>query len=227
MAGYNDFMILVENLSKTVPSGNERLTILHPLELKVSAGETCAILGPSGSGKSTLLALMAGLDQPTTGRVRIKDTDLYSLTENQRALFRREHIGFVFQNFQLIPTLNALENTMLPLELQGKKNARERAAEQLHKVGLAERERHLPSQLSGGEQQRVALARAFVTEPDILFADEPTGSLDHDNGRRILDLMLALNDRQKTTLVVVTHDNRIAERMTRRIHLLDGRITEP
>lgn len=188
-------------------------------------GETCAILGPSGSGKSTLLALMAGLDQPSSGSVQINGTDLYALSENERALFRRQHIGFVFQNFQLIPTLNALENTMLPLELQGQKNAREKATEQLQQVGLGNRGHHLPSQLSGGEQQRVALARAFIAQPDILFADEPTGSLDHDNGHRVLDLMLELNAKQNTTLVVVTHDPRIADRIDRRLQLIDGTIS--
>lgn len=222
----DNFMVVVDNLSKRVQSGEDLLTILYPLDLRIRMGETCAILGPSGSGKSTLLALMAGLDQPSSGSVQINGTDLYALSENERALFRRQHIGFVFQNFQLIPTLNALENTMLPLELQGQKNARERAAEQLQQVGLGNRGHHLPSQLSGGEQQRVALARAFIAQPDILFADEPTGSLDHDNGHRVLDLMLELNAKQNTTLVVVTHDPRIADRIDRRLQLIDGTISD-
>lgn len=217
-------MVRVENLSKTVPSGGQQLTILHALDLRIGASETCAILGPSGSGKSTLLGLMAGLDEPTSGSVQINGTSLFSLSENERALFRRQHIGFVFQNFQLLPTLSALENTMLPLELQGAADARQRATEQLRQVGLEQRLHHLPAQLSGGEQQRVALARAFVIHPAILFADEPTGSLDHENGRRVLDLMLELNSAQRTTLVLVTHDQRIAERVDRRLQLVDGRL---
>jgi len=211
-------------LSKQVLSGDQLLTILHQASFKVEAGESLAILGASGSGKSTLLGLLAGLDVPSSGSVLLNGTDLFVLDEDGRARLRGELAGFVFQSFQLLPALNALENVMLPLELSGTKNARERAAEALHQVGLSARAHHLPKHLSGGEQQRVALARAFVTRPKILFADEPTGNLDADTGAQVIELMLELNAVQGTTLILVTHDEVLAQRCGRQLKLEAGRV---
>ncbi|HXU92639.1 MAG TPA: ATP-binding cassette domain-containing protein, partial [Gallionella sp.] len=200
--------------------------ILQDVSLAVDAGESLAIVGASGSGKSTLLGLLAGLDVPSSGSVRLQGTDLFALDEDGRARLRGALAGFVFQSFQLLPALNALENVMLPLELQGCTDARERAAESLRQVGLAERMHHLPKHLSGGEQQRVALARAFVTRPKILFADEPTGNLDAATGAQVIELMLELNRAQGTTLILVTHDEALARRCGRQLRLEAGRVVE-
>jgi putative ABC transport system ATP-binding protein len=212
------------SLVKRMPSGNNTLTILDDVAFAIQPGEFVAILGPSGSGKSTLLGLMAGLDRPTSGEVLIDGRRIDGLDEDALALVRREKIGFVFQSFQLLGNLTALENVLLPLELSKVAKARERALHLLDAVGLSERAHHYPSQLSGGEQQRVALARAFGPKPSILFADEPTGNLDAATGERILALVLDLWTREKTTLVLVTHDPAVARLAPRRIHLKAGRI---
>lgn len=211
-------------LTKQVLSGDQPLTILHRASFTVQAGESLAILGASGSGKSTLLGLLAGLDVPSSGRVLLNGTDLFALDEDGRARLRGELAGFVFQSFQLLPALNALENVMLPLELSGIGDARQRAAESLRQVGLSARAHHLPKHLSGGEQQRVALARAFVTQPKILFADEPTGNLDAGTGAQVIELMLELNRAQGTTLVLVTHDEALALRCGKQLRLEAGRV---
>lgn len=211
------------NLTKQVASGDQTLTILREVSFEVNAGESLAILGASGSGKSTLLGLLAGLDEPSGGSVRLGGADLFALDEDGRARLRGELAGFVFQSFQLLPALNALENVMLPLELQGVADARERAEISLRQVGLAERMHHQPKYLSGGEQQRVALARAFVTQPKILFADEPTGNLDAATGAQVIELMLDLNRAQGTTLILVTHDEALARRCGRQLRLEAGR----
>ncbi len=214
------------NLSKQVLSGDQPLVILHEASFMVDAGESLAILGASGSGKSTLLGLLAGLDVPSSGSVLLDGNDLFALDEDGRARLRGELAGFVFQSFQLLPALNALENVMLPLELRGVADARERAAESLRQVGLGERAHHLPKHLSGGEQQRVALARAFVTQPRILFADEPTGNLDAATGAQIIELMLELNRAQGTTLILVTHDEALARHCGRQLRLEAGRVIQ-
>jgi putative ABC transport system ATP-binding protein len=211
-------------LTRRVPSGERVLTILDGVDLEVPAGEFLAVLGPSGSGKSTLLGLLAGLDRPDEGEVWISGKPLSKLSEDGLARLRREHLGFVFQSFQLLSNFTARENVMLPAEFAGRGRAAARADELLAAVGLAERVHHYPSQLSGGEQQRVALARAFAAEPELLLADEPTGNLDAATGGRILELLLDMRERSGTTLVLVTHDPALAERADRRIHLLDGRI---
>lgn len=204
--------------------GEERLTILDGVSFSVNSGETVAVLGSSGSGKSTLLGLIAGLDAPTTGTVRIDGEDLFALDEDGRAALRGRGMGFVFQSFQLLPDLTALDNVMLPLELAGQADARERARAQLIRVGLGHRQRHRPNQLSGGEQQRVALARAFAVEPSILLADEPTGNLDPQTGAQVIDLLLELNRAQGATLIVVTHDPALAARCGRPLRLDGGRL---
>ncbi len=211
-------------LTKRLPSGGRDLTILDRVDLSIAPGEFVAILGPSGSGKSTLLALMAGLDRPTSGEVHIDGTPIHTLSEDQLAILRREHIGFVFQSFQLLGNLTARENVLLPLELLARPNARARADELLAAVGLAERGHHYPSQLSGGEQQRVALARAFAARPPILLADEPTGNLDGATGRRVLEQLVELRRAGGATLVLVTHDPAVAALASRLVHLRDGRI---
>ena len=213
------------NLGKQVLSGEQPLVILHGVNFGVAAGDSLAILGASGSGKSTLLGLLAGLDVPSSGNVLLNGTDLFALDEDGRAKLRGELAGFVFQSFQLLPSLNALENVMLPLELNGAKDARERASESLRQVGLSERMHHLPKHLSGGEQQRVAVARAFVTRPKILFADEPTGNLYAATGAQIIELMLELNRAQGTTLILVTHDEALARRCGRQLRLEAGRVS--
>jgi len=213
-------------LTKQVLSGNHPLTILHQASFTVEAGESLAILGASGSGKSTLLGLLAGLDVPSSGSVLLDGADLFTLDEDGRAKVRGELAGFVFQSFQLLPALSALENVMLPLELHGATNANARAVESLRQVGLTERGHHLPKHLSGGEQQRVALARAFVTQPKILFADEPTGNLDAATGAQIIELMLEINHAQGTTLILVTHDEALAQRCGRQLHLQAGQVEE-
>jgi putative ABC transport system ATP-binding protein len=211
-------------LTKQVTSPEGRLTILDDVTLAIPGGQTAAIIGTSGAGKSTLLALLAGLDEPSSGKVWINDVELTALDEDGRAAVRAQHVGFVFQSFHLVPSLTAIENVMLPLELAGQRNARPAALEVLEKVGLAARAGHYPRQLSGGEQQRVAIARAFVTKPAILFADEPTGNLDAATGERIIQLLFELNRATHTTLVLVTHDKAIAERCERVIKLDAGKV---
>jgi putative ABC transport system ATP-binding protein len=219
-------IVQAAGLTKQVMSGDSPLTILHDVTFEVDAGASLAIVGASGSGKSTLLGLLAGLDTPTSGSVRLNGTDLFALDEDGRARLRGELAGFVFQSFQLLPALNALENVMLPLELAGASDARQRAEASLRQVGLAARAHHLPKHLSGGEQQRVALARAFITQPRILFADEPTGNLDAATGAQVIKLMLELNRAQGTTLILVTHDEALAGRCGKQLRLAAGRVTE-
>lgn len=207
-----------------MPGPEGDLTLLDDVSLDVHASESAAILGPSGSGKSTLLGLLAGLDRPTTGQVRLQDQDLNELDEDELAALRGRWCGFVFQSFHLVHDLTALENVMLPLELKGDRAARDSAARWLDRVGLDRRRSHFPNQLSGGEQQRVALARAFAVEPALLFADEPTGSLDHANGRHVSELLFELNRDEGTALVLVTHDEELAGRCDRRWRLEEGRL---
>jgi putative ABC transport system ATP-binding protein len=219
-------MIELRQVSKTVPSGGRPLTILHPLDLVVSAGQRLAIVGPSGSGKSTLLGLMAGLDAPSSGSVTIDGVDITHLTEDALARLRGAKIGFVFQFFHLIPSLTAFENVLVPMELAGRRGAVDRARGLLAEVGLSDRGHHYPSQLSGGEQQRVALARALANEPPILMADEPTGNLDSANGHHVMDLLFDVNRTRGTTLVLVTHDRELAARADLQLILRDGRIVQ-
>ena len=219
-------MLAVENVGKQVSSPEGTLTILDAVSFEIARGETVAVVGASGAGKSTLLALMAGLDTPSTGHVRLAGADLAALDEDGRAALRARHVGFVFQSFHLVPSLTALENVMLPLELSGHADARAEATGVLGRVGLGSRTGHYPRQLSGGEQQRVAIARAFVTQPDVLFADEPTGNLDTATGERIMELLFGLNAETGTTLVLVTHDRDLAARCGRVIRLDAGRIVE-
>ncbi len=217
-------VLKAENLSKQVSSPEGPLTIVHGVSFDIAAGESVAIVGASGAGKSTLLALLAGLDLPTTGRVLLAGTDLTQLDEDGRARLRAQRVGFVFQSFHLIPALTALENVMLPLELAGRPDARRSALDTLSRVGLRERTGHYPRQLSGGEQQRVALARAFVTQPAVLFADEPTGNLDTATGGRVGELLFELNAHSHTTLILVTHDRELASRCGRTIEMEAGRV---
>ncbi len=213
-------------LSQRVSTADGSLAILSDVGLDVKAGEILAITGASGSGKSTLLGLLAGLDQPSSGEIVLLGESLNELDEDARARLRAGRVGFVFQSFQLLPALTALENVLLPLELAGRSDARERAAHWLDRVGLSARAAHTPSRLSGGEQQRIAIARAFATDPQILFADEPTGNLDADTGARIIDLLFELNASAHTTLVLVTHDDALASRCQRRLHLVAGHASE-
>jgi putative ABC transport system ATP-binding protein len=217
-------VLQAENLCKQVSSPEGSLTIVDEVSLDILAGESVAVTGPSGAGKSTLLALLAGLDVPTRGRVLLEGHDLTQLDEDGRARLRAQRVGFVFQSFHLIPALTALENVMLPLELAGRGDARRAAAETLSRVGLRERTGHYPRQLSGGEQQRVALARAFVTQPAVLFADEPTGNLDTVTGARVGELLFELNANAHTTLVLVTHDRELAARCARMVQMEAGRV---
>ena len=219
-----DTVLAAAGIGKQVSSPEGTLAILAEVSLTIARGETVAVVGESGAGKSTLLALLAGLDEPTAGRVWLAGRDLTALDEDGRAAVRARHVGFVFQSFHLVPSLTALENVMLPLELARRSDARAAATEVLARVGLAARARHYPRQLSGGEQQRVAIARAFVTQPDVLFADEPTGNLDTATGERIMDLLFGLNAAAGTTLVLVTHDRALAARCGRMIRLDAGRI---
>lgn len=219
-----DTVLKAQRITKQVSSPEGMLTILAEVDLDIAGGETVAIVGASGAGKSTLLALLAGLDEPTSGSVWLNGADLTALDEDGRAAVRAQHVGFVFQSFHLLPSLTAIENVMLPLELAGKRNARAAAAEVLGQVNLSSRREHYPRQLSGGEQQRVAIARAFVTRPAVLFADEPTGNLDAVTGERIIELLFELNRATKTTLVVVTHDQAIAQRCGRIIRIDAGRV---
>ena len=217
-------MLQIENLTKTYTSGNRSLTVLKNVSFSVEDSSTVAIVGPSGSGKSTLLGLCAGLDQPTSGQVVLEGINLSVLSEDQRAEVRNRNIGFVFQNFQLLPTLTAIENVMVPAELRGQRGAYDRAYTLLEKTGLVDRIHHYPSQLSGGEQQRVALARAFINKPKILFADEPTGNLDDDTSSGITDLLFSLNRDSGTTLILVTHDLELAGLTERILRLRSGEV---
>ncbi|QYH39730.1 putative ABC transport system ATP-binding protein [Algoriphagus ornithinivorans] len=219
-------ILSIKNLSKTYQSGSRKLTVLDQVNFDINSGETIAIVGPSGSGKTTLLGLCAGLDSSSTGSVVLNGKALESLSEDQRAAVRSQDVGFIFQNFQLLPTLTALENVMVPLELKKRKDARAKAMELLEKVGLKDRATHYPTQLSGGEQQRVSIARAFANEPKILFADEPTGNLDTETGEMIEKLIFDLNTEKGTTLVLVTHDLELAGKTQRIIHIKGGKIQE-
>ena len=217
-------MLIARNLGKRVPGPDGELTLLHDIQLEVMNGESLAIIGPSGSGKSTLLGLLAGLDLPSDGEVLLQGQPFSRLDEDSRAHLRGELCAFVFQAFHLVSDLTALENVMLPMELRGDSRAKDKARRWLERVGLGKRMKHFPDQLSGGEQQRVALARAFAVEPALLFADEPTGSLDHANGQRISDLLFELNQEAGTALVLVTHDDSLAQRCNRSVRLEEGRL---
>jgi len=216
--------LLIQQLDKVVRTGSEPLAILQGVDIDIKCGESVAIVGASGSGKSTLLGLMAGLDQPTRGEITLLGERIDQLSEDQRAAVRARGVSFVFQNFQLLPGLTALENVMLPLEIRAQAQAREQARQLLAQVGLGQREQHYPSQLSGGEQQRVAIARAFAGSPQILFADEPTGNLDRTTGHQVEELLFRLNAENGTTLVLVTHDPQLAARCQRQVEMQDGRL---
>ncbi len=220
----SEFVLAAHNLTKTYRSGSRTLTVLHDVDLVLSPGETCAVVGPSGSGKTTLLGLCAGLDRPSDGTIDLCGSRLNNLSEDELSRLRNREVGFIFQTFQLIPTLTAVENVMVPAELQGASNVRPRAEELLEQVGLGDRQTHYPTQLSGGEQQRVAIARAFINRPTILFADEPTGNLDAETGGTIEDLIFDLNRTAGTTLMVVTHDHELAARTGRVIKLRGGNV---
>ena len=219
-------MLEIKNLHKTYSSGNKDVNVLKDINFKIEKGEIVSIVGPSGSGKTTLLGLCAGLDKATSGSVILSNTALEPLNEDERAALRNQEVGFIFQNFQLIPTLTALENVMVPLELRGEKGSAKRAMDLLEKVGLGNRHDHYPTQLSGGEQQRVSLARAFSNDPKILFADEPTGNLDEETGKKVEDLLFKLNKESGTTLVIVTHDLNLAAKTGRIIKLKGGKVIE-
>ena len=225
--GISDNIVLsTRTLGKKVSSPEGRLTILQDIDLQIRAGEAVALVGPSGAGKTTLLALLAGLDRPTEGKVWLCGEDLTALDEDGRARVRGRRVGFVFQSFHLVPSLTALENVMLPLELAGARNPRDQAMAALTSVGLEKRVAHYPRQLSGGEKQRVAIARAFITSPELLFADEPTGNLDTASGNRVIDLLFDMNERSSTTLVLVTHDRSLASRCGRVLELEGGRLAQ-
>lgn len=217
-------ILKIQDLSKTYQSAGRTLTVLNDINFSVEAGSTLSIVGPSGSGKTTLLGLCAGLDRSSSGLIELNSIRLDNLNEDQRAQVRNQYVGFIFQNFQLLPTLTALENVMVPLELRGEKNIRERSLELLDKVGLADRVQHYPAQLSGGEQQRVSLARAFSNQPKILFADEPTGNLDAETSEKVVKLIFDLNKEAQTTLVLVTHDLDLASKTQRIITLKGGNV---
>ncbi|MGZ5090294.1 MAG: ABC transporter ATP-binding protein [Burkholderiales bacterium] len=223
---FGQTIIRAVGIGKTVPNGASGLTILSDISFDVRAGEAVAIVGVSGSGKSTLLGLMAGLDAPSEGSIQIDGHDLFALDEDGRAALRARMVGFVFQSFQLLPAMTALENVMLPLELAGARGAQAAAREMLARVGLGERLEHYPKQLSGGEQQRVAIARAFVTRPALLFADEPTGNLDSATGSQVIDLMFQLNRERRATLLLVTHDEALSQRCDRVLRLAAGRLVD-
>ncbi len=219
-------ILKVSSVGKTYASGSKELTVLEDISFEVEQGATFSIVGPSGSGKTTLLGICAGLDNPDSGTVTLCGKELSQLNQDQAAALRNQKVGFIFQNFQLLPTLTALENVSVPLELQGDKNAQDKATDLLNKVGLGDRLNHYPSQLSGGEQQRVAMARAFSNTPDILFADEPTGNLDEETGENVVQLLLELNKQAGTTLVIITHDLELAARTQRILKLKGGRVQE-
>lgn len=226
MTQHTEIMIQTQDLKQEVPNREGALVILKGIDLEIFSGQSVAIVGASGSGKSTLLGMLAGLDTPTSGVVKIAGQALTSMDEEGRALLRGEKVGFVFQNFQLLPSLTALENVMLPLEVKGNPAAEEQAKRWLEKVGLQDRSTHYPQQLSGGEQQRVAVARAFASEAPILFADEPTGNLDTKTGEKVADLLFSLNQEQGTTLVLVTHDIHLAKRCQRQLEMTAGELVE-
>jgi putative ABC transport system ATP-binding protein len=215
-----------ENLTKIYRSAEKALTVLDNISFSVEQGNSISIIGPSGSGKTTLLGLCAGLDTPTSGTISLMGFKLNNMSEDDRAYIRNQYVGFVFQNFQLLSTLTALENVMVPLELRGEKNVMPKAKELLHRVGLGDRLQHYPSQLSGGEQQRVAMARAFITDPKILFADEPTGNLDEENAQHITELLFGMNKELHTTLVLVTHNLELAQKTQRILRMKGGRLVE-
>ena len=215
-----------ESLTKTYRSADRSLTVLDSVSFRVEQGNSLAIIGPSGSGKTTLLGLCAGLDVPTSGTLSLMGFKLNNMSEDDRAYIRNQYVGFVFQNFQLLPTLTALENVMVPLELRGERNVAPKAKELLDRVGLKERMQHFPTQLSGGEQQRVAMARAFITAPKILFADEPTGNLDDENASHITDLLFGMNREEQTTLVLVTHNLELAQKTQRILRMKGGKLME-
>ncbi len=217
-------ILQVNNLTREFKSGSKILTVVNDISFGIEEGTSCAIVGPSGSGKTTLLGLCAGLDRPSSGEVILQNIKLNPLSEDERASVRNKHVGFVFQTFQLVPTLTALENVMVPLELRGEatKDVRKRAVQLLEEVGLGDRTHHYPTQLSGGEQQRVAIARAFINEPKILFADEPTGNLDTETGDHVEELIFDLNQKEHTTLILVTHDLELAEKCDRIIKIKNG-----
>lgn len=215
-----------DNVTKNYKSGENKLVVLDQITFSVNQGDCISIIGPSGSGKTTLLGLCAGLDTPSGGVISLMGFKLNAMSEDDRAFIRNQYVGFVFQNFQLLPTLTALENVMVPLELRGDKNVMAKAKDLLGRVGLSTRQNHYPSQLSGGEQQRVAMARAFITDPKILFADEPTGNLDEDNAHHITDLLFNLNKEQGTTLILVTHNNELALRTNKILRMRGGKIVE-
>jgi len=219
-------MIKTSQLNKSVKTAEAELEILRGIDLEIKRGETAAIVGTSGSGKSTLLGLLAGLDSPSAGAIYLDNTNIVQLDEDERAVLRSQKVGFVFQSFQLLPALTALENVMLPLELAGREDARIMAEDYLSRVGLGERLHHYPRTLSGGEQQRVAIARAFAAKPLILFADEPTGNLDTATGAKIIELLFGLNEEEGTTLVLVTHDNTLADRCQRKLIMTAGQLSE-
>lgn len=219
-------MLEVQNLSKVYQTGNKSLNVLEGVSFRLEAGDTFSVVGPSGSGKTTLLGLCAGLDRASSGSVFLNGVKLDNLSEDERAAVRNKHVGFIFQNFQLIPTLTALENVMVPLELRGEKNPAKRAMELLERVGLADRHDHYPTQLSGGEQQRISLARAFSNQPKILFADEPTGNLDEETSQKVEQLLFELNKEAGTTLVIVTHDLELASKTQKIIKLKGGKVVE-
>jgi putative ABC transport system ATP-binding protein len=216
----------VKHLTKTFRSAEKELTVLKDINFSLDEGQGLSVVGPSGSGKTTLLGLCAGLDQPTNGLIKLMDIELNRLNEDDRAYVRNQYVGFIFQNFHLLPTVNALENVMLPLELRGEKKIRGRAEEMLSRVGLAERMNHYPSQLSGGEQQRVAIARAFIANPKILFADEPTGNLDEETANIVSSLLFQINREENTTLILVTHNLNLAENTGRILKLERGLLIE-
>ncbi|MFK7954385.1 MAG: ABC transporter ATP-binding protein [Ekhidna sp.] len=223
----NETSILeVSDISKTYKNATREIHVLEEINFKVEEGASVSIVGPSGSGKTTLLGLCAGLDRPSTGSIALNHIILDRLSEDEMAQIRNQHVGFIFQNFQLIQTLTALENVMIPLELRGEKNARQQAADLLERVGLGDRISHYPSQLSGGEQQRVAIARAFSNEPKILFADEPTGNLDEETGQSVEELLFEINQEKGTTLILVTHDLELAEKTSQIIQLKGGKIVD-
>ncbi|MBL7843203.1 MAG: ABC transporter ATP-binding protein [Cyclobacteriaceae bacterium] len=222
----SQLVLLAEELTKSYPSGAAQLTVLDKVSFAVHQGNTVAIIGPSGSGKTTLLGLCAGLDVASSGTISLMGFKLNAMSEDDRAYIRNQYVGFVFQNFQLLATLTALENVMVPLELRGVKNVSAKAKELLSRVGLEGRMHHYPSQLSGGEQQRVAMARAFITDPKILFADEPTGNLDEENSHHITDLLFTLNKEQGTTLVLVTHNLELARKTERILRMKGGKLVE-
>ena len=219
-----EMMVRLDDIHLKLESAAGEVNILRGIDLTVAAGETVSVVGPSGSGKSTMMMVIAGLERPSSGRIQVAGVDLDRLDEDGMALFRRKSVGIVFQNFHLIPTMTALENVAVPLELAGDRDAFGKAARELESVGLGHRLTHYPGQLSGGEQQRVALARAFAVEPRLLLADEPTGNLDGETGQRVIDLMFELRARRGTTLLLITHDPALAQRCGRTVHLLDGRI---